>query len=137
MLYLTYPDALPVTYIPYAEPFTDFLGTIGRSLRIPLPPAGFGATTNGGPAGASSSTDLSELAAGYAKAENPSWTIREILDGDAMEYPPRGYGLSVDAAWVAYLDRHDGFHGLRSSTIIVIDKATLQLRYSGSAMDEG
>jgi hypothetical protein len=47
MLYLTYPDALPVTYSPYARPMTEFLGTIGRSQLIPLPPPGHGAASSG------------------------------------------------------------------------------------------
>ncbi len=39
MLHLTYPDALPVTYIPYAEPMNEYVGSIGREVRIPLPPS--------------------------------------------------------------------------------------------------
>ena len=42
MLHLTYPDALPVTMMPYADPMLDHVGTIGREVRIPLPPPGFG-----------------------------------------------------------------------------------------------
>jgi hypothetical protein len=41
MLHLTYPDALPVTYIPEEEEMTMYIGSVGRKVKIPLPPAGY------------------------------------------------------------------------------------------------
>ena len=49
MLHLTYPDALPVTYVPYADAMDDYLGSIGRPVRIPLPPPGFAEVDPGPP----------------------------------------------------------------------------------------
>jgi len=48
------------------------------------------------------------------------------------------YGQTFDwlAVWIAYLIPTPPF-GLRSSMIVVIDKATGEVRYRGSAYDEG
>lgn len=42
MLHLTYPDALPVSYIPFQN-FDEHMVTLGRKMEIPLPPAGLAA----------------------------------------------------------------------------------------------
>jgi hypothetical protein len=47
MLHLTYPNALPAAHIPYKV--TDgYMTTVGREIRIPLPPPGFAVPRRGG-----------------------------------------------------------------------------------------
>jgi hypothetical protein len=41
MLHATYPDAIPVAHVPHGE-LDGYVGTLGREVRIPLPPPGFG-----------------------------------------------------------------------------------------------
>lgn len=41
MLHLTYPDALPVAHVPFERKPTDYVGSLGRFVRIPLPPPGY------------------------------------------------------------------------------------------------
>jgi len=52
----------------------------------------------------------------------------------------RGPGLYADAGmdwWLVYVDPNDGFHGIRSSTIIGVSKASGKVMYAGRARDEG
>jgi hypothetical protein len=87
-----------------------------------------------------------EQAAGIA-ADNLKWSegFREhqisavVRLGEIKERHPNPYGPSsqdLHDAWIVYL--HDpSFSGLRSSTIMVISRATGHVLYLGSAFDEG
>ena len=48
---------------------------------------------------------------------------------------PSIYGATIDDSWVAYFDQANPFV-LKSSTIIVVDCVTGEIRYVGSANDE-
>ncbi|MGA8708570.1 MAG: hypothetical protein WB646_16470 [Steroidobacteraceae bacterium] len=87
-----------------------------------------------------------EQAAGIA-AHNLRWSeeyrwhqIRSVLElSEIRQTRPCLYNVSeeeLEGAWIVYL--HDpNFLGLRSSTIMVISRATGHVRYLGSACDEG
>ena len=79
----------------------------------------------------------SYLTALRERGEFPEATgVREILRVDELSArrPPL-YGIRLEQCWIAYLARPP--RGLFSSTILVIDDATGDLVYSGSAHDEG
>ena len=72
--------------------------------------------------------------------EVSGYQIRSVLRLEEIRARhPNVYGLSPEdlkTSWIAYL--HDpSFFGLRSSTIIVISRATGRVIYLGSACDEG
>ena len=55
--------------------------------------------------------------------------------GEVQVQAPRLYNTPLEGRWIAYLKMP--LRGLQSSTILVIDDATGDLVYSGSANDEG
>jgi tRNA A-37 threonylcarbamoyl transferase component Bud32 len=78
-----------------------------------------------------------ELATDVARTmERTFRVVRDLADLDLLGIrTPCVYGLDASNCWIAYLTL-PGF-GLRSSEIVVIDKTTGAVRYSGSANDEG
>ena len=78
-----------------------------------------------------------ELATDFAQTMGRA--VREVRDLADLALlgirSPCVYGLDPSTCWIAYLSI-PGF-GLRSSEIVVIDKATGGVRYTGSAHDEG
>ena len=73
--------------------------------------------------------------ADFARADREVGTL--VKYSDAVGRPPCVYGLDLSNCWIAYLAPPPGRFGLFSSDIVVIDKATGAVRYSGSANDEG
>ena len=50
---------------------------------------------------------------------------------------PSAYGAHMEGSWIVYCDQRDGFRGIRSSFVVVVDRETGEVRYIGSARDEG
>ena len=72
-------------------------------------------------------------------AETIGRTVREVRELADLNFQgirtPCVYNLDLTDCWIAYLASLN--RGPRSSDIVVIDKTTGAVRYSGSAHDEG
>lgn len=73
--------------------------------------------------------------ADFDRADREVGTPRKY--SDAIGRLPLAYGVDLSNCWIAYLGPPPGRFGLFSSDIVIIDKATGAIRYSGSANDEG
>ena len=67
-------------------------------------------------------------------------TLRQVVDLEELQAQgvrlPSLYGVDLSDCWIAYLETRTPW-ALRSSDIVVIEKATGAVRYKGSANDEG
>lgn len=62
--------------------------------------------------------------------------VTRVVAPEEITYPTMLYNTSLDNCWIAYLKPLRGFF-IESSMIVVIDQSTGNVRYAGSAHDEG
>ena len=81
--------------------------------------------------------EAAEIAAKTAIAERIGVEIGKVLDMSEMMFvAPRVYGVDLSDCWIAYVMPLDTFR-IGSSIIVAIDRTTGDVRYCGSANDEG
>lgn len=81
--------------------------------------------------------EATEIALIYVKVESLGVGVSKTLLPEEITFrPPMFYDSTLDNTWVAYVEIAQHV-GLCSSTIIVIDRSNGEIRYSGSAYDEG
>lgn len=76
-------------------------------------------------------------------AEKNGMTVDDLTSVEEVE--AKGFAtpflfnsrVPIESCWIAYLDRNDGFSGIRESYIMLISKATGEIEYEGGASDEG
>lgn len=75
-------------------------------------------------------------------AEKNRMTVKKVTTLEEVQAEGWGTGIIADVAssknfWIAYLDRNDGFSGIRESYIMLISRSTGEIEYEGGACDEG